>query len=153
MNNSRIYISKDEYIKIVQENAWLKIGGIAFQEDPFMEQDYGYELTYCSNAEDLLKKIGRGNCAIRQAFGYGSLVFANQVNGGDEWLAIKKFNNGDIKLFDSIPFENMIREGKAWTGKNIVDVIKDLDKTDIEKELEEAWYMREEQEEVEELEL
>lgn len=153
MNNSKIYISKDEYIKAVQQNTWLKIGGVAFQEDPFMEQDYGYELTYCSNVEDLLKKIGRGNWAIRQAFGYGSLVFANQVNGGDEWLAIKKFKSGKIKLFDSIPFENMIREGKAWTGKDIVEVIKDLDKADIEKEIEEAWYMEEEQEEVEELEL
>ncbi|WP_159433585.1 hypothetical protein [Proteiniborus sp. DW1] len=49
----------------------------------------------------------------------------------------------------------MIREGKAWTGKDIIDVIIDLDKANIEKELEEAWHIEQEveQKEVYELEL
>ncbi|TAH61446.1 MAG: hypothetical protein EWM50_05990 [Gottschalkiaceae bacterium] len=140
---SKIYISKEEYIREAQKNPWLKRGGIDFEEDPFMEMDYGYELTYVSSIENLLQKIGRGDWPIRQAFGYNSLVFANQVNGGDDWLAIKKFDDGIIKSFDTITFGRMIRDGKTWTGKNIVQFIKDLDKANDDEELKKAWYLKE----------
>lgn len=140
IDNSRTYISKEEYIKMAQSNPWLMIGGIDFEDDPFMEEDYGYQLTYVSNPDDLLKKIGHGNWAIRQAFGYGSLVFANQVNGGDEWLALKKFPDGKIISFDSITFEDMIKRGDTWTGKNVQELIVDLDKAKDKEELKKAYY-------------
>ena len=40
-----------------QENGWLKIGGINFEDDPYMELDYGYNLKNCETIYDILSNL------------------------------------------------------------------------------------------------
>ncbi|MFC5402339.1 hypothetical protein [Cohnella soli] len=55
---------------------------------------------------ELLEKFRHGNWSLGNAFVYKNLVFINQVNGGDEWMAIK-----DWCPFDSITFRAVLRHG------------------------------------------
>ena len=85
---------------ICQKNKWVKRGGIAWQEDPSMEE-YPYEFDRCFSMDDLSDFFNAGNWAIRQGVIYGDLAFIQQVNGGDEWWALKQ--DGDTW----VPFENV----------------------------------------------
>ncbi|KYG33484.1 hypothetical protein [Priestia endophytica] len=102
----------EEMKKKCQENIWLKVGGVDFEDDPCMELDYGYNLKNCATIEELEKKIGQGNWAIRQGFAYKQLLFVNQVNGGDEWWACYKHEDGCIEDFESITFREIISRGE-----------------------------------------
>ncbi|WP_165248515.1 hypothetical protein [Adlercreutzia sp. ZJ141] len=86
--------------EVCQRNDWLKRGGCDWQDDPYLEE-YPYEFDRCFSIDDLSDFFQAGNWAIRQGVVYGDLAFIQQVNGGDEWWALKK--DGD----DWIPFESV----------------------------------------------
>lgn len=130
----------EELVGKCQDNPWLKVGGVVFEDDLCMEEDYKYCFSECESIVILLSQIAKGNWSIRQGFVYNSLAFINQVDGGDEWWAVKKFSDGTLKSFDSITFEGMIKRGTVFSGKNILKVIEALESADNTDELDKAWY-------------
>ena len=85
---------------ICQKNGWVKRGGYAWQDDPYLEE-YPYEFDRCFSLEDLSDFFKAGNWAIRQGVVYGDLAFIQQVDGGDEWWTLKQ----DGKTW--VPFESL----------------------------------------------
>jgi hypothetical protein len=59
----------------------------------------------------LKKFFAYGNWCLGQTVIYGNLAFMQQVNGGDEWLAIRKTAKG-AESFESITFGPMCRNYK-----------------------------------------
>jgi hypothetical protein len=61
--------------------------------------------------DELLAKFEHGNWSARTGFVLDDLAFVQQLNGGDEWLSLKRDDNG-WHSFDSISFGHMIvRDG------------------------------------------
>lgn len=85
---------------ICQQNGYLMRAGFDWQEDPYLEE-YPYEFDRCFSIDDLQDFFRHGNWAIRQGVVYGDLAFIQQVNGGDEWWALKQVGDGWL------PFENV----------------------------------------------
>jgi len=121
-----ILFKEKELIKICQENPWLKTFGVEFAEDPFMELDYKYCFTECKTIEELKANFLRGNWAIRQGFIFKNLAFVNQINGGDEWWTLKKFEDGETIAFESISFRHIIKQGRTWDGSTFEQLIERL---------------------------
>lgn len=63
----------------------------------------------CNRLEELHTYFAHGNWCVGQGFYYKNLCFINQMDGGDEWLAIK--DNYD---FESITFDGMIQQGRFF---------------------------------------
>jgi hypothetical protein len=103
-------VTHKQLARACQDNPWLKVGGIDFEDDPFMENDYGYEFTEFDSIEELEEFFDHGNWAIRQGAVYKDLAFINQVNGGDEWWTLKNFD-GEWIDFESITFRGIIKRG------------------------------------------
>ena len=74
-----------------QRNAWLRKGGIPFEDDPFLELDSPYSLWQTDNLAALQAYFDLGNWSIRNGIVYHDLAFINQINGGDEWWTLKRF--------------------------------------------------------------
>lgn len=89
-----------------QENDWLKRGGIAWEDDPYMEE-YPYSFDRCFSMQDLQDFFKQGNWPIRKGVVYGDLAFIQQVNGGDEWWTLKKDEAGNWHDFESICFKQI----------------------------------------------
>lgn len=87
------------------------MGGIDFEDDPCMEDDYDYEFTQFDDVKELMEFFKHGNWSIRQGAVYKDLAFINQVNGGDEWWTLKKFD-GEWINFESITFRRIIKDGE-----------------------------------------
>ena len=94
-----------------QDNMWLKRGGIMFEDDPCAEADYDYCFCVANAIDDLAHFFEHGNWAIRQGITYGDLAFINQVNGGDEWWTLKRFDTQWL-AFESVTFSPMIKRGE-----------------------------------------
>jgi hypothetical protein len=63
-------------------------------------------LVRCNTIEELQAYFIHGNWCVGQGFYYQNLCFINQVEGGDEWLAMK-----DDYDFESVTFEYIINRG------------------------------------------
>lgn len=88
-------------------NPWLR----NYNDYPL--SGYPYTFERIMSAEDLKLALEHGNMAIRTCYLYEDLAFVQQVNGGDEWLTLKK-ENGNYKDFESISFRGIIqRDGDA----------------------------------------
>lgn len=114
LHDKMISVSKEmeqTYMKLCQRNGWLMKHGIPFQDDPWMELDYPYSLVELKDIEALEGFFQHGNWSIRQGVLYHDLIFANQVNGGDEWWTCKRFGDKWVP-FESITFGPMIQKGK-----------------------------------------
>jgi len=94
-----------------QKNAWLKRGGIDFEDGFLPESDYPYPLVEAASLASLAAFFTHGNWPIRQGIRYKSLAFVNQVNGGDEWWTLKNFT-GEWVDFESITFPRIIDKGE-----------------------------------------
>ena len=96
-----------------QENGWLRAGGYAWQDDPYLE-DYPYDIREASSMEELRSFFRRGNWAIRQGVVYRDLAFVQQVDGGDEWWTLKKIGDegepGDWLAFENCSFGGLSRD-------------------------------------------
>lgn len=93
-----------------QENLWLKIGGVDFEDGPCMESDYPYYLERYDDPEMLKRFFLHGNWSIRSAVMYKNLIFVNQVNGGDEWWTLKVTDN-QLVAFESLSCRRIIKAG------------------------------------------
>jgi len=107
MNKEQMKFWERAY-KIGMKNGWcsgryaLEDGDYIVDEDR-LNKNSGSEIT---DPENLLKFFKHGNWCLGQAVIYKNLCFIQQVNGGDEWLTIKDFDNEAI-AFESISFESM----------------------------------------------
>ena len=94
-------------IDVCEKNPWLK-GGLRAWND-----DYKYCFTW-GTLDDLKEYFKHGNWALRQGFCHRinreeSLIFVQQVNGGDEYLAIKQTGEHFFP-FESISFGLIIEK-------------------------------------------
>ena len=114
MRSKMLSVSKElekEYKKLCQKNIWLKRFGIPFEDDPCLELDSPYSIVEIKELEALKAFFEHGNWSIRQGVLYHDLIFANQVNGGDEWWTCKRFD-GEWVPFESITFRLIIEDGE-----------------------------------------
>ncbi|ONG72112.1 hypothetical protein BKK44_10005 [Bacillus cereus] len=111
----------EEMIEKCQENIWLKYG--ALSDDPCAEFDYEFTLKNCKTIIEFVEFMKQGNWAIRQGVSIGNLLFVNQINGGDEWLSIKKDEEGNLKAFDSISFLSIY---ESLGDEKFIDFIQEL---------------------------
>jgi hypothetical protein len=94
-----------------QQNPWLKVGGVDFEDDPCAERDYQVVAQEYEDLELLRLFFQHGNWAIRQGVRYRDLIFLNQVNGGDEWWTLKV--DGDrLVPFESMSWRRIIQGGR-----------------------------------------
>ncbi len=110
------FFTEEELTAKQQENSWLRDRG---KEDGIYTQyptsDYSYTYYECKTIDELKAAFLYGNWAIRQCFTYKNLAFINQINAGDEWWTLKKFD-GRLLYFDSITMIRTINhETKTWT--------------------------------------
>lgn len=114
MHDKMIPVSEEmqkTYKKLCQRNGWLMDGGIPFEDDPCLELDSSYSIIEFKDSEALETFFEHGNWSIRQGVLYHDLIFANQVNGGDEWWTCKRFGSEWVP-FESISFRFIIKDGK-----------------------------------------
>lgn len=97
--------------RMCQANIWFKRGGAMFVDDPISELDYNYHFCEATTFTQLETFFKHGNWAIRQGIVFGDLAFVNQVNGGDEWWTLKRFDD-DWYQFESITFLPIIERGE-----------------------------------------
>lgn len=96
-----------------QENRWLRRGGCAWQDDPYLE-DYPYEFARLDDIEDLRAFFAHGNWALRQGIVCGDLAFVNQDDGGDEWWTLRRTQDGWL-AFESWALEGMAKDPVAFS--------------------------------------
>ena len=97
--------------KKCQENGWLKRGGYAWQDDPYLEE-YPYAFVIAPDMDALDSYFESGIWASRQGIVYGDLAFIQQVNGGDEYWTLKN-DNGTWKDFESVSCTHMVTRLRA----------------------------------------
>lgn len=110
------FFTVEELTAKQQENGWLRNRDA---EDgvytDYPTYDYSYGAYECLSIEELKRAFLYGNWAIRQCFTYKNLAFINQMNGGSEWWALKKFEDGTLLAFDSMSMIRIINyERKTW---------------------------------------
>ena len=104
---------EDTWLKIGKRNTWIREAW-----DPPFDNDSFY---YCADTAELKEKFEHGNWCLGQAFCLGDLCFIQQVDGGDEWLTIKK----DLP-FESITMLAVIKSGEFG------ELISDLQTASLE---------------------
>ena len=110
------FFTKEELWQQCQQNHWLRSRDV---EDGIYTQyptnDYSFSPYKCNTLEELAKAFLHGNWSIRACFTYKNLAFVNQINAGDEWLTIKKFDDGKMLSFESITMVAVINhEVSTW---------------------------------------
>ena len=94
-----------------QENGWLRRGGYAWQDDPYLEE-YPYSFVQTEDLDDLATFLKEGNWSLRSGIVYEDLAFIQQDDGGDEWWTLKRFDEGWLD-FESISCAHIIRRDPA----------------------------------------
>jgi hypothetical protein len=88
---------------VCDKNLWLG----NYREYPAC--DYGYDFVGIDDLDALAERFEHGNWSIRTVFLYGGLAFVQQVNGGDEWLALRQTAPREWESFESISMEHILR--------------------------------------------
>lgn len=104
---------KERAYKLGMKNGWCN-GRYAMDDGDFIVEADRLNKNSFSVAEDIdtLNEFFRhGNWCLGQGIIYQNLCFIQQVNGGDEWLTIKNFEDEAI-AFESITFERIIADGE-----------------------------------------
>jgi hypothetical protein len=94
-----------------QQNPWLKVGGIDFEDNFCCEHDYPYYLERYDSPAMLQMFFEHGNWGTRCAVMYRDLIFVQQVNGGDEWWTLK-IDGERLVAFESITWAPLIQRGE-----------------------------------------
>ena len=109
----------EEAYKIGMKNGWCS-GQYAMADGDFItEDDRLNKESVCviDDIEKLREFFIHGNWCLGQAVIYKSICFINQINGGDEWLTMKRFKDGEVIDFESITFRPMCHEYKEVEGE------------------------------------
>ena len=108
--------AQDEFIKICykigMKNHWCS-GKAAIEEgDYIMEEDRLNRNSFkiFDSLDELKEHFARGNWCLGSSFIYNDLCFINQVDGGGEWLTIKRFGDEAI-AFESMSMSLIIKDG------------------------------------------
>jgi len=102
-----------DLIAACNKNPWLA-------DREYDLSDYRYSFREVSGVDELRDVFMHGNWAIRSGYIYKDLAFVQQVDGGDEWLALKK-ENGKWKDFESISFGHILKHDGEEYFRNYVD--------------------------------
>lgn len=104
-------MNKEELIKVCNRNIWL-----AEDNEEYNINDYVFYFLNIQSIDGVIDFFEHGNHAIRTGVIYdGRLALIQQVNGGDEYLAIKRVN-GKLVKFESISMELILeRRGRQGT--------------------------------------
>lgn len=86
-----------DWVAVGRRNAWIRTA-----TDPEFDE---MSISPCCDLEMLAEKILEGNWCLGQGFFCGDLCLINQIEGGDEWLTIKKKT-----AFESLSCELIGRE-------------------------------------------
>lgn len=109
---------------------WYKLG----KQNPWIAQAYdppftldSFTYSRCVSIEELREKFERGNWCVGTAFYFNDICFINQVEGGGEWLVIRK----DI-VFESLTgshygeclgrLQNFIERVEAGTDQQLKEL-------------------------------
>ena len=106
-------MSYKKVVEIAMQNHWINGNAAIMDGDPFSAIENPLtenSFSTLDHIDDLRETFIHGNWAIRSAFIHKNLAFINQVDGGDEWLIIKEFEDGEAKAFESVSFDRMIQE-------------------------------------------
>lgn len=116
-------------IKVCDQNIWLKNYG------EYPAHDYPYSFKEINKLDELSEIMKHGNWSIRTGIIFGgNLAFVQQVNGGDEWLALKQ-EDGKWQSFDSISLEHILRHsGTDRFHEYICDLVDDKFRAGINEE-------------------
>ncbi|MDQ0896353.1 MULTISPECIES: hypothetical protein [unclassified Paenibacillus] len=99
------------YLKGMQ-NPWIRVAN----DPPFTRSSSFYE---CSSIDELIEKFSQGNWCVGNAFTFENLALIQQVDGGNEYLAIL-----DHVVFDSISFQAILRKrGEEYTRNYINNIL------------------------------
>jgi len=93
-----------ECYKIGMRNGWCngeyeRMDGNFITEEDRLNKD---SVSVIDDLKTLRSFFIHGNWCLGQAIIYKNLCFIQQVNGGDEWLTMKKFSDGKVRSFESI---------------------------------------------------
>jgi len=83
--------------------------------------DYGYSFEEIEDIEALAERFEHGNWSIRTGFLYGGLAFVQQVNGGDEWLALRQTTPGEWESFESISMGHILQHSSQDVFEDYVE--------------------------------
>ena len=106
-------IEYKDLIAACNKNPWLA-------DREYDLSDYRYSFREVSGVDELRDVFMHGNWAIRSGYIYKDLAFVQQVDGGDEWLALKK-ENGQWRSFESISFGHILKHDGEEYFRNYVD--------------------------------
>lgn len=104
-----------DYTALIEQ--WLEIGRRNrsmrdASDPPFTRESFAR----CSTLDELEDRIGSANWSLGAAFYYRDLCLINQANGGDEWLVVRSFTDGEGKTtsvaFESFTFGPFIERGE-----------------------------------------
>lgn len=118
----------DMCYKIGMKNGWCS-GRYAMDDGDFIVEEDRLNknsFTVFTDLNKLKEDMSHRNWCLGQAFVYHDLCFMNQVDGGGEWLTIKRFNDEAIS-FESISMHLVIEDGE------FEDLIERLEKATKEQ--------------------
>jgi hypothetical protein len=107
--------------------AWLKAG----RANPWIRQAYDPPFTEksfcrCATREELRARMDHGNWCLGQAFYLDNLCFIQQVDGGDEWLALRggvEFESVSLGLISKRgKFDDWLDRVAAATDEQLIDL-------------------------------
>ncbi len=108
--------SRIRWWQLCQRNCWMKKHGLAFMDDPCLEEDSPYTFYKYEDISMLKLFFEHGNWSIRQGVVYRDLFFCNQVNGGDEWWTCRYDHEaGAYFPFESVKMKPIIQKGEFET--------------------------------------
>lgn len=98
--------------KVGMTNPWCSGRAAKEDGDYIVKEDRLNRGSVCAidDVEELKKFFRHGNWCLGQAVIYKKISFIQQVDGGDEWLTMKLFSDGTVRVIDSITFEPMCRD-------------------------------------------
>lgn len=99
------------YYVACQQQPWLKVGGMGFEEGLLSESDYPFTLFRYESLEELETFLGGRNHAIRTGVVYRDIMMVNQIDGGGEWWTLK-LDDGKAHPFESITFWWVVARGE-----------------------------------------
>jgi len=116
MENGLKIISDEEIRALIdkcQENSWLKIEEIDFDENFNVDDYYPYCFFRTKNLEILKMYFIHGNWAIREGILFKDICFVNQVSGEDEyWILKYDAENNKWINFESVNFRDILRDNE-----------------------------------------
>jgi hypothetical protein len=120
-------------IKVALRNPWINGSVLIADGDPCAALEYElaeknfYE---CVSITQLKEKFMSGCWSLNSAFIYQNLIFINQDNGGDEWLTLKQFEDGEVIAFESLTTRLIIEKGEL---EQLIDRMLKASKEQCEK--------------------